>query len=217
MIRVPVDGGCEEVDEDGYSSGGSMIRVPVDGGGDQEEDDEGYSSGDSVVRVPVGAGKGVVEEDGYSSGGSVIRVSGNGEAEQEEDACSSDGSVVRVPLAKGGSAGDAEGQEGRRGEGIIPNGSLIARELGVDGEEMEHGCNGESVPEQEGARRGPTIAMKMNLQAAAKYFGKGGQGPYTSGTGTATEGHSNGSAQVVQKAEECPQVGAARTYPLEAS
>lgn len=203
VIRVPI--GDDGDDDEGYSSGGSMIRVPV--AGDADGDGDRSSSNGSVIRVNVD------EDDGCSSEGSVLRVPVDvGEA----DDCSSDGSVVRPPEREELLNGDVSRQLGQNGgKPESPLNRLTAEALAFQGG-AGHGGTEQTAASHEGAGQGPARAMKMNLQAAAKYFAKGGQGgtsqdcgavAATQGKGDATQGKGDGSAQTNGTGEINPQVG----------
>lgn len=194
MIRVPIGDG-EDDDDDGYSSGGSMIRVPVAGNADG---DDASSSNGSVVRVNV-------DEDACSSDGSVLRIPvGVNEA---NDCSSDDGSVVRRrnsedPLK-------APRQRGHTGETPdAPLDSLTAQNLGLLGDQGR-GSSERTVGSHEGAAgQGPARAMEMNLQAAAKYFSKGGQGGASQDCGAvaATQRKGDGSAPTNGAGNNNPEV-----------
>lgn len=183
MIRVPIrDGQQGEGDDeegDGYSSDGSVIRVPIDG--DQEQgdaDEDGYSSSGSVIRVD--ASEGACRPDG-----SVVRapVASNTD---EDDGCSSDGSVVRSPTDKAGVGGGVDGMPGKTAES-----GLERTDKGVSG--VERGGTGK-VPAH----------AKLNLLAASKYFGPKGGG-LDGGTGATSEATRNGS-QSSHMEHDNPQV-----------
>lgn len=173
-----------------------MIRVPI--AGDADGDDRSSSNG-TVVRVTVN------DDDAYSSDGSVLRVPVDvGEA----DDCSSDGSVVRRPEREL-SKGDVPRQLGHNGGAPeAPNDRLTAEALAFQGG-PGHESSEQFVASHEGAGQGPSHAMKMNLQAAAKYFAKGGQGGTSqdSGAVAATQGKGGGPAQTNGPGEINPQVG----------
>ena len=193
MIRVPIG---DVGDDDGYSSGGSMIRVPVAGHADG---DDRSSSNGSVVRVDVH------EDDACSSDGSVLRVPVDvGEA----DDGSSDGSVIRPPALEELSKDDVPRQLGHNGgTPEAPLNRLTAEALAAQGG-LGHGCSEQTVAPHEGAGQGPSHAMKMNLQAAAKYFAKGGQGGASKDCGAmaATQGKGRGSGQTNGTGEGNSQV-----------
>ncbi|CAM9112046.1 unnamed protein product [Hapterophycus canaliculatus] len=184
------------------SNGGSPQR------GDEcigESGCDGSSSDGSVIRVPIGGGE-EEEGDGYSSSGSVIRMSagdGNpcettvGGRTDEDDGCSSDGSVVRVPIRKAGCDGDVdEGQRRPKGSGNLP-----ARELGLEehlGRQDENENGVALVTTDEAPRH-----MEMNLLAASKYFGPKDGASDNGGASTSME-----TSHVSQKAKENPQAKA---------
>lgn len=200
MIRVPI--GDDDGDDDGYSSGGSMVRVPI--AGDADGDDRSSSNG-SVVRVNVH------EDDACSLDGSVLRVPVDVD---EADDGSSDGSVVRPPdreLSKG----DVPRQLGHNGgTPEVSLNRLTAKALAAQGG-PGHGSSEQSVASHEGAGQGPSHAMKMNLQAAAKYFAKGGQGGVSKDCGAmaATQGKGSGLGQTNGTGESNPEVRVHRTGP----
>ncbi|CAM9298836.1 unnamed protein product, partial [Laminaria digitata] len=197
VIRVPL--GDDGDDDEGYSSGGSMIRVPV--AGDARGDDDRSSSNGSVITVNVD------EDDGCSSEGSVLRVPVDvGEA----DDCGSDGSVVRPPEREELLKGDVSRQLGQiGGKPESPLNRLTAEVLAFQGG-AGHGGTEQTAASHEGAGQGPARAMKMNLQAAAKYFAKGGQGGTSQDCGAvaATQGKGDGSAQTNGTGEINPQAQA---------
>lgn len=196
VIRVPI-GDHNDDDDDGYSSGGSMIRVPV--AGDADDDDRSSSNG-SVVRVNVH------EDDACSADGSVLRVPVDvGVA----DDCSSDGSVVRPPDREELPKGDMPRQLGHTvGTPEAPLNRLTAEALALQGG-LGHGGSEQTVASHEGAGQGPSHAMKMNLQAAAKYFAKGGQGGTSQDCGAAAATHGKGRpAQTNGTGETNPQAQA---------
>lgn len=190
VIRTPIGGDMDEDDEDNCSSHGSVVRHPV-----ESYEEDGYSSGGSVVRLPIGTAIGFDahpdEEDGYSSDDSVVRVPiPRGADDNKGDGYSSDGSVVRMLVGKECSKHGSERQRGQDdGTQAVSLGQPKDGDLG----EEERGC----------AKEAPPISKNMNLQAAAKYFAKSGQGGASSG---AASGQSNGSSHVIQHYEENPQV-----------
>ena len=188
MIRVPIRGNQEEEDEDeerdGYSSAGSVIRVPVDG--DQEEgdaDEDGYSSSGSVVRVDASEG------DCRPDGSVVSAPVASNTAEDDgcsSDGCSSDSSVVRLPTDKSGVGGGVDGTTGEsEGPGLERKGN--------DGNSVEWGGTGK-VPAH----------AKLNLLAASKYFGPKGGG--LDGEGGATAQATRNGSQSSQREHDNPQV-----------
>ena len=198
MIRVPISDGGDDGD-DGYSSGGSMIRVPV---AQNADGDDASSSNGSVVRVNVD------EDDACSSDGSVLRVP---VVIEETDDCNSDGgSVVGPSHSEEPLKGEPPRQSGHTGETPdAPLDSLTAQNLGFLGGQGRGGSE-RTVGSHEGsAGQGPARAMKMNLQAAAKYFSKGGQGGASQdcGAAAATQGKGDGSAPTSGAGENNPEVG----------
>ena len=161
-----------------------MVRVPISGGGQADEEDEG---------------------DEYSSDGSVIRVPVDGE--QEEDGYSSDASVVRVPVtaSKETSNGDASKHGGQ--DELTAACDAVAAEVNRE-EGTGHSRGDENLAEQGGVALEPAKAMKMNLQAAAKYFAAdGGQAARDSAAaGVTGKGH-NSAPEFLRTARDHPQVG----------
>lgn len=227
VIRVPIRGHNHATREDSYSSGGSVMRVAI-GGTAGEED--GYSSGGSVVRVPIGgyadeeggtssrlhkgyysAGADACAGDdaeggGYSSDGSVIRVP---IGSIEDDNYSSDGSVVRVPVTKESMHPSAAHVRGRKGGG---EGTPEPQAGNAEGQVLlQQRALEPQGGKQVDAEQSPANAMKMNLQAAARYFAnKGGPVELTShkvgGSKGAEGGQINGSPPALELAEQPPQV-----------
>lgn len=173
----PGESGCDE-----SSSDGSVIRVPIDNG----EEEDGYSSGGSVIRMNVDAG---------SPYGTPV-----GSRADEDDGCSSDGSVVRVPARKAGCQNDVDESQRRPGG----NGNPVANELGLK-RQPDH-QDGITNGVGSGTVGQLPRHMEMNLLAASKYFGSKGGASDDGGAATATEA----SPHVSQKAKENPQVDPAR-------
>ncbi|CAN0129472.1 unnamed protein product [Ascophyllum nodosum] len=167
---------------DSYGSDASVVRVPISGGGQADEEDEG---------------------DEYSSDGSVIRVPVDGE--QEEDGYSSDASVVRVPVtaSKETSNGDASKHGGQ--DELTAACDAVAAEVNRE-EGTGHSRGDENLAEQGGVALEPAKAMKMNLQAAAKYFAAdGGQAARDSAAaGVTGKGH-NSAPEFLRTARDHPQ------------
>lgn len=163
-----------------YSSDGSVIRVPIEGGAEVGADEEdGYSSDGSVIRVPVPYVDGEGEEDGYSS----------------------DASVVRVPMSANTNIANGAAR-GHRQEDDWSGGGYYPEANGGKG--TGHQCNDEGLEEKGETACGPAKAMNTNLMAAARYFAtSGGKISQDSGAGKQP---SMGIEQVSRSAQDIPQV-----------
>lgn len=208
-MRVAIGGNAGE--EDGYSSGDSVVRVPIGGNADEEGGGSSHLHKGYYSAGAHACAGGDAEGGGYSSDGSVIRVP---IGSIEDDNYSSDGSVVRVPVAKESMHPSTAHVRGRKGgregtpEPPVGNaeGQVFLRERPLEPQ------GGKQIDaEVEDAEQAPANAMKMNLQAAARYFAnKGGPVELTShkvGGSKGAEGEqSNGSLPALELAEQPPQV-----------
>lgn len=173
--------------DDSCSSGGSVIRVPIDAGSEAES---GYSSDGSVIRVPIDREAASDTESDYSSNGSVVRVSiregsGHGEVGEEgSDAGSPSATPVGTPVG-------SPLRSGLRQGGLVRHTSV------------------RFAPAVEDASN----AKNANLQTAAKYFaGRGGPGlgglvsQARGANGVGAAASSNGPGKALQTMDNNPEV-----------